>query len=67
MLSDGRFGLFFAKNTVSIAELMQRVEYQDGVLVGLRSMVRSGLTAKYNWDRITDAYISLINELLARK
>ena len=67
MLSDGRFGLFFEKNTQSIAQLMQQGEDQDGLLTSLRSIARDGLTAKYNWDHITYAYIALLNELIAGK
>ncbi|MCW3088216.1 MAG: hypothetical protein JWQ78_1602 [Sediminibacterium sp.] len=67
MLADGRFGLFFDKNPAALAKLMQQVEQQDGLLGNLRSIARDGLTAKYNWDHITDAYIALINELIAGK
>ena len=67
MLSDGQFGFFFEKNSVSLAELMQRVEHEEEVLVNLRTNSRNGLTAKYNWDHITDAYIVLLNEMIAGK
>ena len=67
MLSDGSYGLFFEKNSPSIAGLMQQVEYQEGLLEDLRKVVRNGLTAKYNWDHITDAYLALLNELVAGK
>lgn len=67
MLSDGRFGLFFEKNNQSLATVMQQIEQEDGLIVNLRSDSRNGLTAKYNWDHITDAYIVLINELTAGK
>ncbi len=67
MLSDGQYGLFFEKNSQSIAALMQRVEQQDGLLVRLREIAREGLTARYDWDHITDAYLALLNELIAGK
>lgn len=67
MLSEGRFGLFFEKNSQSLAGLMQQVERQESLLKNLRSIARNGLTDKYNWDHITDAYIALINELVAGK
>ncbi len=67
MLSNGRFGLFFEKNSQSIAKLMQEVEHQESLLSNLRNIARNGLTAKYNWDHITDAYIALLNELVAGK
>lgn len=67
MLADGRYGLFFEKNRRSIANQMQRVEQQDGELVRLREIAREGLTAKYSWEPVTDAYIALLNELIAGK
>lgn len=67
MLSDGQYGLFFEKNSQSIAALMQRVEQQDGLLMRLREIAREGLTARYDWDHITDAYLALLNELVAGK
>jgi glycosyltransferase involved in cell wall biosynthesis len=67
MLSGGRFGLFFEKNAQSLAQLMQRIENQEALITGLRNTSREGLTLKYNWDHITDAYIALLNELIAGK
>ena len=67
MLADGKFGLFFQKNAASIAELMQKVEQQETLLLNLRENARNGLTDKYNWDHITDSYITLFKELSAGK
>jgi glycosyltransferase involved in cell wall biosynthesis len=67
MLSNGQFGLFFEKNIHSIALSLQNIEQQEGLLVDLRTNSRNGLTAKYNWDHITDAYIVLLNEMIAGK
>ena len=67
MLSDGRFGLFFEKKPDSIASLMQQIENRESLVKDLRNNARNGLTDKYNWDHITDAYIALLNELVAGK
>lgn len=66
MLANGRFGLFFEKNADSLAGLMQRVENEPTLLEDLRTHSREGLTAKYNWDEVTDAYIALLNQLCDR-
>lgn len=66
MLEKGHFGLFFDKNPASIASLMQQMERRTDLLVALREKSRYGLTDKYNWDHITDAYIALLNALRAR-
>ncbi|MES2003068.1 MAG: DUF1972 domain-containing protein [Bacteroidota bacterium] len=64
MLANGEFGLFFPKDGSSIARLMQTVEDQEETLEKRRIHSRMGLTAKYNWDHITDAYIALLKELI---
>ncbi len=65
MLTNGEFGLFFEKNTQSIASKMQKLEQQESLITGLKKNARYGLTNKYNWDHITEAYIALLNELTA--
>jgi glycosyltransferase involved in cell wall biosynthesis len=67
MLGDGSYGLFFSKTAISIAEKMQLIEHQEALLEPLRDNSRNGLTAKYDWDHITDSYIALLKELIARK
>lgn len=67
MLMEGQFGLFFDKTRESLASLIQKVENQESILVNLRMIARDGLTAKYNWDHITDAYLALLNGLTAGK
>ncbi|MBV9989203.1 MAG: DUF1972 domain-containing protein [Chitinophagaceae bacterium] len=67
MLSNGQFGYYFEKQTRSIAQAIKDAESQPLKLEELRSKVRTALTAKYDWDHITDAYIALANELAALK
>lgn len=67
MLENGKFGLFFEKNDHSIAALMQQVEHETSLINDLKMASRNGLSAKYNWDNISDTYIALLNELLAGK
>lgn len=67
MLNEGQFGLFFDKNPTSIALLMQRIENQPTTISSLKNKVRNGLTSKYNWDDITDAYLALLSEISAKK
>ena len=67
MLSNDCFGLYFERNTNSIANLLQKVEHHEILLENLRSISRNGLTDKYNWDKITENYLDLFNELVAEK
>jgi glycosyltransferase involved in cell wall biosynthesis len=67
MLEDGKWGLFFEKNSSSVASLMQKVEQQEDILDGLRNISREGLTGRYEWEQITDDYLTLFKELVAVK
>jgi glycosyltransferase involved in cell wall biosynthesis len=67
VLDNGQYGMFFSKNRTSVASLMQQVEQQDGLLQHLRDTARNGLSAKYNWDQITESYISLLAEVVNLK
>lgn len=66
MLSNGKFGLFFEKNSNSVASVMQQVEQKAGLINDLRKESRNGLTEKYNWDHITESYISEMNRLVSK-
>jgi hypothetical protein len=46
---------------------MQNVEQQSAQIIHLRNNARNGLTVKYNWDHITDAYIALLTDLVSGK
>jgi len=64
MLQDGKHGVFFKKNLQSIAEAVESAEADSQYLEKLRSAARSGLIEKYNWDFVTDEYISVFKQLV---
>jgi glycosyltransferase involved in cell wall biosynthesis len=63
MLQEGQFGQFFLKSSQSVALSLQDAEKQPEILTNLRLNARNGLTQKYNWDQVTNAYINLFKEL----
>ena len=65
MLMNGRYGLFFEKNTAPLAALIQQVEQKNDLMEEMRKTASNGLTEKYNWDHITDSYISVLNKLVS--
>ncbi len=64
MLSNGEYGFFFEKNVASLADSIQHFELNHNLVNRLRNTSRNGLTEKYNWDIITDSYISVMNKLV---
>lgn len=67
MLNNGEFGQFFDKNPNSLARLMYQAEKNDLTVQELRKKTRNGLTEKYNWDCVTEAYISIFYQLTKDK
>lgn len=63
MLSNGEFGIFFDHNSSALAEKMKEIESCDDQLTELRNQVQNGLNQKYNWDTITEQYISEFTKL----
>lgn len=67
MLQEGEFGLFFEENAASVTRALTVLEGNETLAVQLREKVSKGLTAKYDWDAITDAYIETARKLLRKK
>lgn len=67
MLANGKHGLFFEKNILSIASVVQQAEKKTDLIDKLRKTSRNGLTEKYNWNHITDQYVTILNKLASKK
>jgi glycosyltransferase involved in cell wall biosynthesis len=66
MLHNGTFGLFFDKFSASVAEKMIYLEDQSEKVDEMKTTVRQALTEKYNWDAITESYLTSIRNLIGR-
>ena len=64
MLQAGKFGQFFEKTPASLALSLQQAEQPLNCMAKLRSNARNGLTDKYNWDKVSNAYCKVFKELL---
>ncbi len=63
MLS-GTLGIFFEEDARYVASAIEILENQPEKLLLLRAQVMDGLTAKYDWESITNAYLASIEKLL---
>jgi glycosyltransferase involved in cell wall biosynthesis len=63
MLNNGEFGLFFDESESSVAERMNYLESHPDLVKSMQEKVGLGLTDKYNWDHITDSYLSSMKAL----
>ena len=67
MLADGAYGQFYQKNALSVSKKLQEAEQSPETMQDLRNNARNGLTQKYQWDAITEAYIQVFVDLMGLK
>lgn len=65
MLDQGRLGIFFEENELSVAQTIEKTESDPERINYLKQTVKSGLTEKYNWDAVTKAYKKEFVKLLS--
>lgn len=63
MLQNGIFGLLFQQSPQDVAQLMQRAEQNDALIKELRLHAREGIGLRYQWNHVTEAYISVFKVL----
>ncbi|MDN3204154.1 glycosyltransferase [Algoriphagus sediminis] len=66
MLQNGKYGLYFQKSQDSVSELVSYSEENPEEMRRLIETSRQGLTEKYNWDKVTEKYIQVFEELAKR-
>ena len=66
MLGNGQFGLFFKKKQGDLAQKIKSLELNTVEINRLRKIVANGIGEKYDWDKVTDKYLSLFNEVLLK-
>jgi len=64
MLNNGEFGLFFGESEKFVADCLALLENHPDQVKTLRTKVSSGLTDKYNWDKVTNAYYQAMKVLV---
>ncbi|MEM9324880.1 MAG: DUF1972 domain-containing protein [Bacteroidota bacterium] len=63
MLQGDDFGLFFRKSETSVTDLINDLENGPDLVESYRLKIRRALTKKYDWDHVTDQYLSLFQEM----
>jgi len=67
MLSDGKFGVLFDENENAVSLALENLENVPEKVKALKGIVSTGLTDKYNWDKITTAYKEEMFKLVNNK
>lgn len=63
VLNNDEYGIYFSKNDNSLKDLIESVEKDLPLLSSYREHSRNRITEHYTWEKITDQYYSLCQEL----
>ena len=64
VLKDGEYGLLFKKESTDISRLVEQVDAKADLVDSLRQKSRARITERYTWEKITDQYVQLFQEML---
>jgi glycosyltransferase involved in cell wall biosynthesis len=67
MLQNGKYGLFFQKELLSITNMIDYCEKENLLINKLRSESINGITKKYDWDFITIQYLKVFKTLVSKR
>ena len=67
MLQNGKFGLYFAKESEKVTELVNEVDDDPERMSVLRENSRNGLGQRYDWEHVADQYLQVFEQLADRK
>jgi glycosyltransferase involved in cell wall biosynthesis len=67
MLQNGKFGLFFKKELISVTNQIDYCEKENILMDKLRNESVNGITKKYNWDFVASEYFEVFKTLLSHR
>jgi len=67
MLQNGKFGIFFKKELLSITNMIEYCEKENILMDDFRNNSVKGITKKYNWDFVSDQYSKVFKYLIIQR
>jgi len=67
MLQNGKFGIFFKKELLSITSMISYCEKENIIIDKLRKKSVNGITKKYNWNYVSGQYSEVFNSLITER
>jgi glycosyltransferase involved in cell wall biosynthesis len=67
MLQEGKHGWYFNKDEKSIKDIVEAAESSPKRMEYFRSIARTGLIKRYNWDYVTEQYLEVFQDLAGFK
>ena len=67
MLQNGKFGIFFKKELLSITSMINFCDKEKLAIDKLRKKSVNGITKKYDWDFIAKDYLEVFKSLIRQR
>jgi glycosyltransferase involved in cell wall biosynthesis len=67
MLQNGKYGLFFNKELISVTNQIDHCEKENILINKLRQESVNGITNKYNWDFVASQYLEVFKTLISQR
>jgi glycosyltransferase involved in cell wall biosynthesis len=67
MLQNGKFGIFFKKELLSMTKMIEYCEKENILMDDFRYKSVKGITKKYNWDFISSQYSEIFKSLIMKR
>jgi glycosyltransferase involved in cell wall biosynthesis len=67
MLQNGKFGIFFKKQLLSMSKMIDYCEKENIMMNDLREKSVDGIVEKYNWDYVSGQYSEVFKSLIAKR
>ena len=67
MLQNGKFGIFFKKQLLSMTNMLKYCEKENKIMDNLRHQSVKGIIKKYNWDYVTAQYSEVFESLIIKR
>ncbi len=66
VLADGKYGIFFSKDKMYLANLIDEVEKDADTFTNFKKISRNRISENYTWDKIANQYSELFTKLLSQ-
>ena len=67
MLQNGKFGIFFKKQLLSMSKMIDYCEKENIMMNDLREKSVNGIVEKYNWDYVSGQYSEVFKSLITQR
>jgi len=67
VLDEGKYGVFFKKSVENLKEKIDKYDSDEQLVKPFRELARNRIVNNYSWDKITEQYLEVFNDLRKKK